>query len=270
VISDGIKIVMGRRLGFGLLAAAVAAAIGLTIHYSRWAEGTERNTFDWRAKRYAPDTSTQADPNVIIVEVDDRSLGLIQQRFGTDYSWPIPREFYPFMLYYMKQGGADEDHRFAGGEDGIDLVGQGLVPHLLMLRHEADMRGGEHVAGLPGVGGVAIMTSLPRGMFNASRARPGPSPMNWNWMSVCAASIWAARTMVVKGCERPMLPAYCTTKRPCVSRMQRLKPRREASKPSWMVMTGVSRRVRVSMMRLLIDSAMVTTAAAFRMVRMSP
>ena len=93
---------MNRKLAYGLLAGALAAAFVAALSRTGWVERWDHPLSDWRARLLAKPSS--ATPQVKLVLLDQESLDWASKEMGL--SWPWPREMYAALLDYLKRNGA--------------------------------------------------------------------------------------------------------------------------------------------------------------------
>ncbi|HPR68436.1 MAG TPA: adenylate/guanylate cyclase domain-containing protein [Kiritimatiellia bacterium] len=93
---------MNKKLAYGLLAGAVAAAAAGWLERTGLAARGDYVLSDWRARLLAE--PSPATPRVKLVLVDQASLDWASRNLG--WSWPWPREAYAAVLNYLKRNGA--------------------------------------------------------------------------------------------------------------------------------------------------------------------
>lgn len=93
---------MNKKLAYGLLAGAVAAAAAGWLERTGLAARGDYALSDWRARLLAE--PSPATPRVKLVLVDQASLDWASRNLG--WSWPWPREAYAAVLNYLKRNGA--------------------------------------------------------------------------------------------------------------------------------------------------------------------
>ena len=93
---------MNKKLAYGLLAGAVAAAAAGWLERTGLAARWDYALSDWRARLLAE--PSPATPRVKLVLVDQASLDWASRNLG--WSWPWPREAYAAVLNYLKRNGA--------------------------------------------------------------------------------------------------------------------------------------------------------------------
>lgn len=92
---------ISRRLGRGLLAGLAAAVVVLALRCTSPLRVAESKSYDARVRALADPTA--ADPDIVIVEIDEGSLELYRDVLGR---WPWPRHVYANLLRYLAYGGA--------------------------------------------------------------------------------------------------------------------------------------------------------------------
>lgn len=90
-----------RRLGYGLAAGLAAATIVLAARGSYPLRVAELKAYDARVRALAD--PSRADSSIVILAIDDRSLGYVADRIGR---WPWPRDVHANILEYLTYGGA--------------------------------------------------------------------------------------------------------------------------------------------------------------------
>lgn len=93
---------MNKKLAYGLLAGAVAAAAAGWLERTGLAARGDYVLSDWRARLLAE--PSPATSRVKLVLVDQASLDWASRNLG--WSWPWPREAYAAVLNYLKRNGA--------------------------------------------------------------------------------------------------------------------------------------------------------------------
>ena len=93
---------MNKKLAYGLLAGAVAAAAAGWLERTGLTARWDYALSDWRARLLAE--PSPATPRVKLVLVDQASLDWASRNLG--WSWPWPREAYAAVLNYLKRNGA--------------------------------------------------------------------------------------------------------------------------------------------------------------------
>ncbi|HXD95169.1 MAG TPA: CHASE2 domain-containing protein, partial [Candidatus Acidoferrum sp.] len=92
---------MSRTLKGGLIGlVAGLAAVGAA--YTPLFETWERRTLDLRTRGFAD--AARADPRIVAVVIDQRSLDDVATRLRQ--GWPWPRDFYAIVVDYLVASGA--------------------------------------------------------------------------------------------------------------------------------------------------------------------
>ncbi|MBI4541744.1 MAG: CHASE2 domain-containing protein, partial [Gemmatimonadetes bacterium] len=89
------------RVGLGLLVGTLAGAAILALRGTYPVRVAENKTYDWRVRTFTD--RTIADTSIVIVGIDDRSLGILREKLGR---WPWPRDVYATLIDYLSYAGA--------------------------------------------------------------------------------------------------------------------------------------------------------------------
>ena len=137
---------MKKKLGYGLLAGLVAAAVAGGLEWSGLSARWEHVMSDWRARALArPSVATE---QVKLVLVDQASLDWASRNLG--WSWPWPREAYAVIIQHLQRQGArvvaldvlfTEPSAYGVADDealGTAMGGGGAVVAAVFLGRQAD------------------------------------------------------------------------------------------------------------------------------------
>jgi adenylate cyclase len=84
----------------GLVAGVAAFGLGYTPLFESW----ERRTLDIRSRMFAD--PRHADPRIVAVVIDQRSIDIIGAPDGLNAGWPWPRDYHAKVVSYLVEAGA--------------------------------------------------------------------------------------------------------------------------------------------------------------------
>ena len=113
-----------KRLGRGAAFGALAGGLALLVGSSGFPRTVEMKLYDWRTRIAAGARAAAADPDIVLVNIDDDSLKRMEPLVGR---WPWPRLVHATLIDYLAAGGAKAilyDVLFAEADRAKFMVGE--------------------------------------------------------------------------------------------------------------------------------------------------
>lgn len=136
-------LVTASRLRFHVGLSIALGLCAITSCYFQVDERVNGGTYDWMIKHRL--RTPQADPDIVIIDIDEKSLARMSVEFGR---WPWPRDVFASMLSELESQKAqavvfdilfsDPDHQHAEGDRAfVDVIAQSKSSYFPVLRLNA-------------------------------------------------------------------------------------------------------------------------------------